>query len=155
MTRATATLKAWEAVEYAAVPETPETRGNVYFSDGSSVLMTQSSFPEQLVATGRIERPGLEAGTLRIETPDGTPTRMSESLSDQASGSQAEPYPDYRGVPVVGAWTWYGPLDVGIAVEQDAAEAYGLYDEREHQGLIVAFGGAAILSSVNFFLYGV
>lgn len=43
VTRATATLKAWEAVEYAAVPETPEARGNVYFSDGSGVLMARSA----------------------------------------------------------------------------------------------------------------
>lgn len=37
--RATATLKAWEAVEYAAVPEDRAARTNVYFNDGNDVLM--------------------------------------------------------------------------------------------------------------------
>lgn len=43
VTRATATLKAWEAVEYAAVPAVSEARGNVYFNDGRDVLMASSS----------------------------------------------------------------------------------------------------------------
>lgn len=38
VTRATATLKAWEDVEYAAVPEDREARSNVYFNDGGDVL---------------------------------------------------------------------------------------------------------------------
>ncbi len=37
--RATATLKAWEDVEYAAIPEDRGARTNVYFNDGSDVLM--------------------------------------------------------------------------------------------------------------------
>ncbi|MFB0612558.1 LPS export ABC transporter permease LptG [Aurantiacibacter poecillastricola] len=39
VTRATGTLKAWEAVEYAAIPEDRATRTNVYFNDGNDVLM--------------------------------------------------------------------------------------------------------------------
>ncbi len=39
VTRATATLKAWENVEYAAIPENADTRTNVYFNDGNDVLM--------------------------------------------------------------------------------------------------------------------
>lgn len=43
VTRATASLKAWESVEYAAIPETSEARGNVYFNDGPDILMAQSA----------------------------------------------------------------------------------------------------------------
>ena len=39
VTRANATLKAWEDVEYAAIPEDREARANVYFNDGNDVLM--------------------------------------------------------------------------------------------------------------------
>jgi len=39
VTRSNATLKAWEAVDYAAIPEDPEARTNVYFNDGNDVLM--------------------------------------------------------------------------------------------------------------------
>jgi hypothetical protein len=34
-------------------------------------------------------------------------------------------YRDYRGVPVVGAWTWLNDYDFGVASEIDVAEAYG------------------------------
>ncbi len=43
VTRASATLKAWEAVEFAAVAEDPTTRGNVYFADGPNILMAASA----------------------------------------------------------------------------------------------------------------
>ncbi len=43
VTRANATLKAWEAVEYAAVPDDPATRTNVYYNDGNDVLMAASA----------------------------------------------------------------------------------------------------------------
>ncbi len=39
VTRATATLKAWESVDFATVPEDREARANVYFNDGNDVLM--------------------------------------------------------------------------------------------------------------------
>lgn len=38
VTRATATLKAWEAVEYGAVPQDSEVRANVYLTDGDNIL---------------------------------------------------------------------------------------------------------------------
>ncbi len=39
VTRANATLSAWENVDFAAVPDDPATRGNVFFSDGRNILM--------------------------------------------------------------------------------------------------------------------
>jgi lipopolysaccharide export system permease protein len=41
VTRATATLKAWEDVEYGPIPVDPSTRTNVYFNDGNDVLMAR------------------------------------------------------------------------------------------------------------------
>lgn len=38
VTRATATLKAWEAAEYGPIPEDSGVRANVYLTDGSNVL---------------------------------------------------------------------------------------------------------------------
>lgn len=38
VTRATSTLKAWEAADYGAIPADSGTRANVYLSDGQSVL---------------------------------------------------------------------------------------------------------------------
>ncbi len=41
VTRATATLKAWEDVEYGPLPDDPGTRTNAYFNDGNDVLMAR------------------------------------------------------------------------------------------------------------------
>ena len=41
VTRATATLKAWEEVEYGPIPDDPSTRTNVFFNDGNDVLMAR------------------------------------------------------------------------------------------------------------------
>lgn len=38
VTRSTAALKAWQAVEYKAIPKDPATRTNVYFRDGTDIL---------------------------------------------------------------------------------------------------------------------
>jgi lipopolysaccharide export system permease protein len=39
VTRASATLKAWEAAEYGPVPEDKSTRANIYLNDGNDVLL--------------------------------------------------------------------------------------------------------------------
>ncbi|MFC3098437.1 LPS export ABC transporter permease LptG [Alteraurantiacibacter palmitatis] len=41
VTRATATLKAWERVDYGTIPTDPDLRTNVYFNDGNDVLMAR------------------------------------------------------------------------------------------------------------------
>jgi len=54
VTRATASLKAWEAVEYGVVPVDPDTRLNVFFNDGNDVLMArqQAGLGADTVLTG-------------------------------------------------------------------------------------------------------
>ncbi len=42
VTRATATLKAWEAAEFGPVPEGTDLRANVYLSDGANILLASS-----------------------------------------------------------------------------------------------------------------
>ena len=42
VTRATATLKAWEGAEYGPVPREPDTRANVYLTDGDNILTAVS-----------------------------------------------------------------------------------------------------------------
>lgn len=39
VTRASATLKAWEAAEYGPIPEDKSTRANIYLNDGNDVLL--------------------------------------------------------------------------------------------------------------------
>ncbi len=42
VTRATATLKAWEGAEFGPVPREPDTRSNVYLTDGDNILTASS-----------------------------------------------------------------------------------------------------------------
>ena len=42
VTRATATLKAWEATEYGAVPPDADVRANVYITDGTNILTART-----------------------------------------------------------------------------------------------------------------
>ena len=42
VTSATATLKAWEATDYGAMPEDSDTRANIYITDGSGILTART-----------------------------------------------------------------------------------------------------------------
>lgn len=41
VTKSTAALKAWESVDYAQIPDDPDSRTNLYLSDGNDVLMAR------------------------------------------------------------------------------------------------------------------
>ena len=41
------------------------------------------------------------------------------------SGLDVDGYRDYRGVPVIGAWTWNEHYGIGVATEVGLGEAYG------------------------------
>src|SRR5438128_261822 len=51
-------------------------------------------------------------------------TRIARSGTKGESGVDLDGYPDYRGVPVVGAWLWDEQLGMGLATEMDVSEAY-------------------------------
>lgn len=50
-------------------------------------------------------------------------TQMATSSTSGGSGVDTSPYNDYRGMPVVGAWSWLPESNMGIASEIDASEA--------------------------------
>jgi len=51
-------------------------------------------------------------------------TRMARAALAGRSGLDVDGYRDYRGVPVIGAWTWNEHYGVGIATEVGLDEAY-------------------------------
>ena len=51
-------------------------------------------------------------------------TLMAQQAIQGKSGVDLEGYRDYRGVPVLGAWLWDRELQLGIATEIDADEAF-------------------------------
>lgn len=132
--------------------------GETYAFDRQGTLLSQSRFPEQLVAMGllapqqhsalniQVRDPGFDfaaegdAGVVRHPRPL---TLMAASATRGNSGHNLDGYRDYRGVQVVGAWLWDDLLDIGLATEQDVSEAYAAY--RFIRTLILGGGAFAIL----------
>jgi PAS domain S-box-containing protein len=116
--------------------------GESYFFDRSGILLSDSRFDEQLIRIGlrkqgksatahlRLSNPGIDL--TQLEHPpslsDNLPlTRMADNATRGINGADVNGYRDYRGVPVVGAWYWDKQLHIGLAMEQDVAEAYELF----------------------------
>jgi PAS domain S-box-containing protein len=116
--------------------------GETYAFDRDGIMLSDSRFNDQLKKLGLIpDGQGISAIlNLEVRDPGGnlakgfvpvTPrhqqpfTRMAESALNGKSGVDVEGYSDYRGVPVVGAWTWLPELYLGITTEIDVTEAFG------------------------------
>ena len=69
VTRATATLKAWEGAEFGPIPEAERVRSNVYLTDGSNVLTA-------VTMTGSGAATVMRNVTFYNRTGDGTLTRQ-------------------------------------------------------------------------------
>ncbi|WP_328987355.1 PAS domain S-box protein [Thiorhodovibrio winogradskyi] len=78
----------------------------------------------------RVADPGgnLPAGHRPTRAPADWPlTRMAQAATAGENGMDTQGYRDYRGVPVIGAWTWSRELGLGLATEMDLAEALEPY----------------------------
>ena len=112
--------------------------GESYAFNNRGQLISESRFDNDLRAIGLVASD--ERGILNIEIrdpggnmvdgfrPDGDTddlplTKMAASAIGGASDIDLAGYNDYRGVPVIGAWTWNSEIGYGIATEMDVAEA--------------------------------
>lgn len=113
--------------------------GETYAFDRQGRLLSESRFESQLQRIGLLEPdknsilqihirdPGanLVAGESSSVPQDRQPlTRMAKSAVRGTGGIDLDGYRDYRGVPVVGAWTGADDLGLGIATKIDISEAY-------------------------------
>jgi hypothetical protein len=113
--------------------------GETYAFDRQGVLISNSRFDEQLRKVGlladgepsilnvAIRDPG--GNLLEGHRPDrpraGQPlTRMAAAAVSGEPGVDVDGYRGYRGVEVVGAWTWLEEHGFGVATEVESAEAY-------------------------------
>ncbi|MGE0610386.1 MAG: serine/threonine protein kinase [Pirellulales bacterium] len=115
--------------------------GETYAFDKSGLMVSNSRFDHDLILSGllpdhdyahsilsiQVRDPGgdMTAGyrpaVRRAEQPL---TRMALAASAGEPGIDVDGYRDYRGVLVVGVWTWLPKYGLGVATEVDAAEAY-------------------------------
>ena len=74
-------------------------------------------------------------------------TKMAGAATSGSSGADVRGYRSYRGVLVVGAWRWLPEAHVGVAVEMEAAEAYGPTSVLLHA--VWAFGALALAAAAG------
>ncbi|MEO6810082.1 MAG: serine/threonine protein kinase, partial [Isosphaeraceae bacterium] len=115
--------------------------GETYAFDRNGLLLSRSRFDDDLKRIGLIADQPHVRSDLNLELRDpgidmmagGRPkTRrgqqplvrtVSEAIQGH-SGVNADGQRDYRGVPVVAAWTWLPEYDFGVTTNIDQAEAY-------------------------------
>ena len=114
--------------------------GETYAFDAQGLMISDSRFDEHLRQFGLLRSEGVDHSILNVEIRDpggnmlegfrALPrnqqplTRMAKSAISGKSGVDVDGYRDYRGVPVVGAWTWLDEYDFGVATEEDVTEAF-------------------------------
>ena len=125
----------------------PGTNGEAYAFDERGVMLSESRFVADLRKAGLVpegtgailrlqvrdpggdigagHKPELEWGALPL-TRLAALAIASRGKADarERQGIVLEPYRSYRGVAVIGAWRWLTDMDMGLAIELDADEAY-------------------------------
>jgi len=116
--------------------------GETYAFNSGAVIISQSRFDEELKQIGilsegdssaaltvELRDPGVDLTTgAKTDTPRKAQpfTFMAAQAISGKDGINVEGYRDYRGVKVVGAWTWLREHRFGVTTEMDRAEAYEL-----------------------------
>ena len=115
--------------------------GETYAFDQTGLLISHSRFDAQLRRIGLLNATNTSSALyLRLRDPGGDlaagfnpadadpPVRpLIRSVANAVEGMdgiEVEPFRDYRGVPVIGAWRWLPQLGFGVATQIDAEEAY-------------------------------
>ena len=137
-----------------------------YLFDREGQLLTQSRFLNQLQRAGLINKGDQSILSIRIldpgkvlfqnigqtvETDQRPLTRMAADAVKGHSGADLNGYRDYRGVKVVGVWTWNHGLDLGVASEMDAEEAFEVY--RTVQWLALPILALVVLLTLAFTIF--
>ncbi|HYX33472.1 MAG TPA: serine/threonine protein kinase [Oligoflexus sp.] len=98
----------------------------------------------------RPERPGEELPFTRLVSKALTSLRLNPQVTH---GYVLEPYRDYRGVEVIGAWQWHPKLELGMITEVNADEALltKRFIDRAYLTLIILFISVTALASIAYF----
>lgn len=125
--------------------------GETYLMNSQLQMVSRSRFERQLKERGLL--PVNETSFLHITLQhDGRPTRAAEATLRRESGFDVSGYPDYRGIPVLGAWMWDEMLDLAIIVEIDKKEAMASFNTLKTAIFAVVLGIVGLSLTLVFFI---
>lgn len=140
--------------------------GETYAIDNQARLITESRFDYQLRRVGLINDNDRGILTVRISDPGGNMlegfvptvatdkwplTLMAQSAIAKNTSHNIEGYRDYRGVKVIGAWSWNEKFGFGIATEININEAMRPYYKTRLVIIIVSI--LTIMLALSFSLF--
>ena len=117
----------------------PGSTGETFALDAEGWLISESRHGDELRRRGLVAATDSGVFPLRLLAPEANagpdaPPRLTRLAAtaiaarhedeSRRAGVLLDPYPGYLGHEVIGAWRWLAELDLGVAVEMDAAEAY-------------------------------
>ncbi len=100
----------------------PGSSGEALVFDADGWLLSPGRHAAELGERGlapRLATPAAEANALSLLA-----TRAVAMRGEGGEGLLLEPYPNYLGRDVIGAWRWLRDHDIGVAIEIEAGEAY-------------------------------
>jgi len=147
-----------------------------YAFDSRGNMITQSRYLGDLRAAGLVSAD--DSGILKVPVRDpggdivagfrpavgaaGSLTRLAEAALASASsagpheGVLLDPYRNYRGAEVIGAWRWLPDKEMAIGAEIEASEAYAPLKHLEIAfGTLLGFLAAALLAAAGSSLWAV
>jgi len=115
--------------------------GETYAFNQDGLMLSESRFDDQLkqiglladlpdsrsILTLELRDPGVDmtsGGRPELRRADQPLTQMATAAVKGESGVQVSGSRDYRGVPVVSAWTWLKDEGFGVTTKQDVAESF-------------------------------
>lgn len=142
--------------------------GEAYAFDQSGLMLSGSRFEPELKQMGLLPNTPEASAilTLRLLDPEANLergegrkkarkdlrlTKMADSATRGHSGYDVVGYRNYRGVQVVGAWSWLPSLRMGVATEVTADEAFKTLKVLR-QAFLVLFG-LLVLSGAGLFAF--
>ena len=142
--------------------------GESYAFNSAGKMISESRFGDDLKALALVPGMGVSVLTVDIRDPGGNLleghrppvqremqplTLMAQSAIAGNSSENLEGYNDYRGVPVIGAWSWNADHSFGVATEIDVDEAYrSLSATRSLFYFLVAFSALLVLALTAYFV---
>ena len=142
--------------------------GETFAFDPEGVMISKSRFEEQAKQLGLLEDSagGSTALALHLTDPGGDLTKgykpgntsayrplieMVQRAIEGGTGIEVQPFRDYRGVPVIGAWMWLPHYGFGVGTKIDAREAYRT--QRLVRAVFVILFLLLVLASIVILLY--